>query len=180
MQKRDRFINFSSSQTLRFTGRTSRWVAFLQRDMHFQWFPSSVVDRVFSTYKPGEKQKMESFDYTLCLPFVPGFSENLKRELQKQGIWVAFRKGQTLESLLCRLKFRELITKYKNKTCNFTCIGETSQYQECKDRGQRNAIKSGNPNNSFFDHLQKNPSHEIDWEKVSYLDKEKKHGQAND
>ena len=41
-------------------------------------FPPRVVDRIFSTYKPGEKQKMESFDYTLCLPFVPGFSENLK------------------------------------------------------------------------------------------------------
>ena len=57
---------------------------------------------------------MESFDYTLCLPFVPGYSENLKRELQKQGIRVAFRKRQTLESLLCRLKFREPITKSKN------------------------------------------------------------------
>ena len=77
-------------------------------------FPPRVVDRIFSTYKPGEKQKMESFDYTLCLPFVPGFSENLKRELQKQGIRVAFRKGQTLESLLCRLKFREPITNSKN------------------------------------------------------------------
>ena len=72
-------------------------------------------DRIFSTYKPGEKQKMESFDYTLCLPFVPEFSENLKRELQKQGIQVAFRKGQTLESLLCTLKFREPITKSKNQ-----------------------------------------------------------------
>ena len=120
------------------------------------------MDRIFSTYKPGEKQKMESFDYTLCLPFVPGFSENLKRELQKQGIRVAFRKGQTLESLLCRLKFREPITKSKNniykrncKTCNFTYIGETSQYQECRDQGHRDAIKAGDSNNSFFDHLQK-------------------------
>ena len=57
---------------------------------------------------------MESFDYTLCLRFVPGFSENLKRELQKQSVQVAFRKGQTLESLLCRLRFREPITKSKN------------------------------------------------------------------
>ena len=143
-------------------------------------FPPRVVDRIFSTYKPGEKQKMESFDYTLCLPFVPGFSENLKRELQKQGIRVAFRKGQTLESLLCRLKFREPITKSKNniykrncKTCNFTYIGETSQYQECRDRGHRDAIKAGDSNNSFFDHLQKNPSHEIDWGKMAYLDKER-------
>ena len=30
---------------------------------------------------------------------MPGFSENLKRELQKQGTQVAIRKGQTLESL---------------------------------------------------------------------------------
>ena len=57
---------------------------------------------------------MGSFDYTLCLPFVPGFSENLKRELKKQGIRVAFREGQTLESLLCRLKFREPITNLEN------------------------------------------------------------------
>ena len=32
--------------------------------------------------------------------------------------------------------------------------------------------KAGDSNNSFFDHLQKNPSHEIDWGKVTYLDKE--------
>ena len=85
-----------------------------------------------------------------------------------------------MESLLCRLKFREPITKSKNniykrncKTCNFTYIGETSQYQECRDRGHRDAIKAGDSNNSFFDHLQKNPSHEIDWGKIAYLDKER-------
>ena len=35
------------------------------------------------------------------------------------------------------------------------------------------AIKAGDSNNSFFDHLLKNPSHEIDWEKVSYFDKKR-------
>ena len=50
-------------------------------------FPPKVVDRVFASYKPGgEKDNTQSFNYTLTLPFGPGFSENLKRELQKQGI----------------------------------------------------------------------------------------------
>ena len=31
----------------------------------------------------------------------------------------------------------------------------------------KDAIKAGDSNNSFFDHVQKNPAHEIDWEKVS-------------
>ena len=35
------------------------------------------------------------------------------------------------------------------------------------------SIKAGDSNNSFFDHLQKNPSHEIDWGKVSYFDKKR-------
>ena len=59
---------------------------------------SRVVNRVVATYKPGEKEKL----------FIPGFPENLKRELQKQEIQVSFRKViLTLESLLCRFKFRE-------------------------------------------------------------------------
>jgi hypothetical protein len=144
-------------------------------------FPPKVVDRVFASYKPGgEKDNAQSFNYTLTLPFVPGFSENLKRELQKQGIRVAFKRGQTLESMLCRLKFREPFEKSKNniykrncKTCNFTYIGETSQHQQNRDRGHKDAIKAKDVNNSFYDHLHKNPSHEIDWEKVSYLDKER-------
>ena len=36
----------------------------------------------------------------------------------------------------------------------------------------KDAIKAGD-NNSFFYHVQKNPAHEIDWEKVSYFDKKR-------
>ena len=76
--------------------------------------------------------------------------------------------------------FREPFEKSKNniykrncKTCNFIYIGETSQHQQNRDRGHKDAIKAKDVNNSFYDHLHKNPSHEIDWEKVSYLDKER-------
>ena len=60
------------------------------------------IEYLLHIYKPagGEKDNAQSFNYTLTLPFVPEFSENLKRELQKQRIWVAFKRGQTLESML--------------------------------------------------------------------------------
>ena len=56
-------------------------------------FPPKVVDRVFASYKPDQKEENEQFDYTLTVPFIPGFSENLKRELQKLRVRVAFQKG---------------------------------------------------------------------------------------
>ena len=146
-------------------------------------FPPKVVDRVFASYKPDQKEENEQFDYTLTVPFIPGFSENLKRELRKLGVRVAFRKGRTLESILCRLKFREPFEKSKNniykrncKNCNFTYIGETSQYQQCRDRGHKDAIKACDANNSFYDHLKRNPTHEINWDDVSYLDKDNNTG----
>ena len=46
--------------------------------------------------------------------YIPRFSEDLKREPRKLKVRVAFRKGRTLESILCRLKFREPFEKSKN------------------------------------------------------------------
>ena len=45
--------------------------------------------------------------------------------------------------------------------CMYVCIyiGETSQYQQCRDRGHKDAIKAC-------------PNHEINWDDVSYLDKD--------
>ena len=122
---------------------------------------------MLQTNQEEKKENAQSYNYTLTLPFVPGFSENLKRELQKQGIRVAFKRGQTLESMLCRLKFRESknnIYKRNCKTCNVSYIGETSQHQQNRNRGHKDAIKAKDVNTSFYEHLQKNSSHEIDWE----------------
>ena len=51
---------------------------------------------------------------------------------------------------------------------NFIYIGETSQHQQNRDQGHKDAIKAKDVNNSFYDHLKKNASHEIDWENVLF------------
>ena len=47
--------------------------------------------------------------------------------------------------------------------CMYIYIGETSQYQQCRDRGHKDAIKAC-------------PNHEINWDDVSYLDKDNNTG----
>ena len=55
---------------------------------------------------------------------------------------------------------------------NFTNIGEISQYQQCRDRGHNDAIKACDTNPSFYDNLKRNPNHKINWDDVSYLNKD--------
>ena len=150
-------FDFQSIQVVWLTRRFEIRITISKIYLHCKDFPPKVVDRVFALYKPDQKEENEQFDYTLTVPFIPGFSEDIKRELWKLGVRVAFRKGRTLESILCRLKFREPFEKSKNniykrncKNCNFTYIGETSQYQQCRDRGHKDAIKACDANISFM------------------------------
>ena len=94
--------------------------------------------------------------------------------LQKLSLSICFiqtwRKKKTMLNHLTTLVLLHYLL-YQN----FSYIEETSQHQKNWDQGHKDAIKARDVNNSFYDryHLQKNPLHEIDWEKVSYLDKER-------
>ena len=68
-----------------------------------------------------------------------------------------------LDYLLFPLISNNNIYKRNCKTCNFIYIGETSQYQQCGDQGHKDAIKAC-------------PNHEINWDDVSYLDKDNNTG----
>ena len=70
--------------------------------------PVKVVDSVFQKYIPHkykpqpnkEKPKHQiDFDKVINLPFIRGFSEKVKREMQKEGITVVFGKGKLLKKL---------------------------------------------------------------------------------
>ena len=54
--------------------------------------------------KNKEKGEQEDFGKVLNLPFIKGFSERIKRELSKEGVNVVFKKGRTLEKMLCKVR----------------------------------------------------------------------------
>ena len=146
-------------------------------------FPPQVVDKVFHTYKPGQKKNQDEDakpTETICVPYVPGFSERFRKVMRKNGIRVVFNKGRTLGSLLVRTKASTQIEKSKDhiylkncSTCKSMYIGETGQYQKKRDQGHKADIKQGKKSNSFFMHLNNNKNHQIDWETTKILDNEK-------
>ena len=62
-------------------------------------FPFQIAERFVSEQKLKHKSWVHPCIFIYTLPFVSGFSEILKRELQKQGIRVAFKRGQTQGSM---------------------------------------------------------------------------------
>ena len=75
-----------------------------------------VVDKVLYTY-PGQKKKQDDNatpTQTICVPYVPGFSERFRKVMKRNGVRVVFKKGRTLGSLLVRTKACTPIEKSKD------------------------------------------------------------------
>ena len=117
---------------------------------------------------------------TLCVPYVPGFSERFKKILGRLGIQVVFGRGKTLKSMLVKTKAKipkdmqkDIVYVKKCQLCPSIYIGETSQYQKKRDQQHRSDIRLKKVSSSFFNHLKEHKSHRFDWEKTDILDREK-------
>ena len=125
-------------------------------------------------------EKSKEYVDVLHAPYVKGFSEGLQRKLNKIGIGYVPKKGETLYSNLCKLKqkvdmdyWKDVVYAVRCGTCGVCYIGETGQHF-CDRRDQhKRDVNQKKWSNAFYSHLQKNDDHEINWEEVVYLDKEK-------
>ena len=145
-----------------------------------------LVDKTVQNYKVNEKLTEDEIDeeksIIIKLPYVPGFSLKLKRELKREaGIDVVFKRGVTIRDHICKLKPPKTAMEKKHtiyhipcKNCDKPYIGETrqrlgkrvSQHKEsCKAKDMKNG-----PAHHMYDTL---PQHEIGWDSISIIDQEK-------
>ena len=69
--------------------------------------------------------------------------------------------------------WKDVVYAVRCETCGECYIGETGQHF-CDRRDQhKRDVNQKKWSNAFYSHLQKNEDHEINWEEVVYLDKEK-------
>ena len=108
---------------------------FLKNTFIANYCTPRLVDGIFKKYIPRrhdanydntKEEKKEDFEKVLNLPFIKGFSDRVRRDLVKEGVKVVFKKGQTLEKMLC--KFRPRIPKElsKNNIYLKNCTGCSS------------------------------------------------------
>ena len=153
-------------------------------------FPIETVDSVFSKYIPdkyepetlkGEQDNKPPiiFVNVIIVPLIQGFSNKLKKELQKEQISIMFGKDNTLETQLCKLKSRtdimdskEVIYMKECSNCCVKCISETGQTLKERDILHKSDIKTGKERSAIYTHISNNKGHKIDWENQTIIDKE--------
>ena len=100
--------NISDLYTLK-EGRDKE-LEFLKNTFIVNDCPPRLVDGIFKKYIPrrhdanydNTKEKKEDYEKVLSLPFIKVFSDRVRRDLVKEGVKELFKKGQTLEKMLCK------------------------------------------------------------------------------
>ena len=137
------------------------------------------VDRVIGSYvfdKPKEEREAENRTDTLCIPYVRGASDRLRKQLAREGVNVIFKRGQTLGKYLINggppknNRRKNVVYKITCETCNFCYIGETSQWFDERETQHKRSVKNCDSNNGIYMHILKHPDHVIAWDKATFLD----------
>ena len=102
------------------------------------------------------------------VPYEKGFSDILRRELQKEGIHVIFSKGTTLEKKFANLHQRSQSRNQStiftgntapNVTTRVTYIGESGVTMKQRDTLQISDIKTGKSICALYTHIKDSKDH---------------------
>ena len=141
------------------------------------YHPKDVV-QIISSYEHNKKEHNEEAKHrcdTICIPYVRGPSESLRKQLSKEGVNLIFKRGKTLRQFLFNGepkksdRRKNVCYRVPCLNCSFCYIGETSQWWDEREKQHKRCIKNQDERNSFWVHLKDNPDHVIGWDKVSFM-----------
>ena len=136
------------------------------------------VDQIISSYEHHKKENNEEAKHrcdTICIPYVRGPSDSLRKQLAKEGVNLIFKRGKTLRQFLFNGepkksdRRKNVCYRVPCLNCSFCYIGETSQWWDEREKQHKRCIKNQDERNSFWVHLKDNPDHVIGWDKVSFM-----------
>ena len=144
------------------------------------------VDRITSTYEPRKTDKNKEAENrcdTICIPYVRGPSDSLRKQLAREGVNLVFKRGKTLRQFLFNGepkrpdRRKNICYRVPCLSCSFSYVGETSQWWDERESQHKRSVKNKDENNSFYIHLKDNPDHVIGWEQVSFLASDSRYNQ---
>ena len=117
----------------------------------------------------------------VVLPYVAGVSENIRRVCRKFDVRVVFRSGQTLRSMLTRVKDALPLGKQSRIVYRIPCscgqvyIGETIRRLETRMKEHQDACKKGTLEKSAVAEHAWESHHTIRWEETAILTQARRH-----
>ena len=113
---------------------------------------------------------------TLCIPYVSGLSEDLRRVCRKYSIRTVFRTPSTLRRELSRIKDRDPALKASGVVYEIPCscrekyIGETKRALEMRLKEHQAATRRGETEKSAIAEHSWSRHHQSLWEETQILD----------
>ena len=121
----------------------------------------------------------EALEATVCIPYIKGTAEHIRRILAEHNIRTRFKSHNTLRQCLSHPKDRisldnksGVVYSIPCKDCTFTYVGETGIHLSTKFKQQKEALKRGELEKSAVATHAWNLHHCVDWEGVSIIDQD--------
>jgi len=118
-----------------------------------QNYPPKEVLKTIQEYQESdgskeENKRAEEKTESIVVPYIK-VSEKLHRDLGKADIYVVFKRGQTLHSIIFNGKFKkkdgrkkDLISKIPCQGCTLCYIGETAQWYDGREKQHKPCIQN--------------------------------------
>jgi uncharacterized FlaG/YvyC family protein len=156
-------------------------------------FSIEEVDRTVSGYlakmqressgsedqKESENGEHQDDRYVITSLYVPGVSDELRRQLRRLGVKLVFKRGQTLGSMICNVKERRtadmqkgVIYKIPCKHCQECYIGETCRHWGTRKAEHQGHVRRGEVDKSGVANHAVSMLHHPDWENSCILARE--------
>ena len=140
---------------------------------------SRVPEHVIQTAARPKKKKQQQEEppkYTICLPYVAGLGEALRRVCRKHNIQTAFTTMDTLRRQLTRVKDTDPIIKKSGVvyripcSCGLVYIGETKRSLETCLKEHQAACRRREMEKSAIAEHTWTKKHSPDWDNISIID----------
>jgi hypothetical protein len=123
------------------------------------------VDQIISSYEKDNNEEAKHRCDTICIPYVRGPSDSLRKQLAKEEVNLIFKRGKTLRQFLFNGEPKK--SDRRKNVCyqlQVPCLTVHSVTLGKPHSGGMN----GKSNTSDV-HLKDNPDHVIGWDKVSFM-----------
>ena len=143
-------------------------------------YPSNIVRRVsLKCSQQGDLPEREKPIASICIPYIQGTSERIRRILTKYNIRTSFRVSNTIRQYLSRPKdtipplLRSgVVYSIPCSDCPYTYIGETGCHLATRLKQHRDAVRKGQTEKSAVaEHVWSN-QHSIAWDHMRILDQD--------
>ena len=136
-------------------------------------YPEHVIR---SAARQRERRQEETPKYTICLPYVSGVSEDLRRVCRRFDIRSVFTTVSTLRQHLTRVKDRDPLLRKSGVVYNIPCscgmqyIGETRRALETRLKEHQAATRRGELERSALAEHAWTEHHPPAWDEVAVLE----------